>query len=142
MNELDALRATIAEQLKSADPAKRAGARLMQGTLDTVIEFKRLSEAHAFEEADAIAAGLIDAMALVLAAVVSRLSEDKAIAYATRLSNSFGHVVRARAERKGIDHGESRADENERREEVRSGHVEIRGGKRPRRRTRAHNVRH
>lgn len=97
------LRDIIAAQAKSRDPAKRAGSKLLKGSLDSVIEFKRLVDADPTSDAAAeIAVGLVDAMAMVMSSLLTHLDELPAIALANRLADSIGHVIRARSEVKDV----------------------------------------
>lgn len=97
------LRDEIAANAKSKDPAKRAGSRLMKGALDSVIEFKRLIAADRdSEEAAEIAIGLVDAIAMVMASLLTHCDDLPAIALTNRLADSIGHVIRARSEVKDV----------------------------------------
>lgn len=97
------LRDEIAASVKSKDPAKRAGSKLLEGAIDSVIEFKRLVEADEnAEEAADIAIALVDAIAMVMASLLTHVPFESALALSERLADSIGHVIRLRAEVKDV----------------------------------------
>ena len=97
------LRDLIAANAKSKDPAKRAGSRLLKGSLDSMIEFKKLIEAEPnSEEAAELAIGLIDAMAMVMASLLTHVPFNTALDMSQRLADSIAHVIRERSEKQDV----------------------------------------
>jgi hypothetical protein len=137
-DEFQTLRDLIATQATSTDPSQRAGSRLMNGALDSVIEFKRLVEADPdSDEAAEIAIGLVDAIAMVMASLLTHCQHLAAVALADRLGKSISHVIRSRATKGKEDNGPKAGVD-----QFRGSDTTIRGPVRPRRRTRARNVSH
>jgi hypothetical protein len=138
------LRDKIAEQAKSENPSHRAGSRLMQGALDSVIAMamcRKVDENS--EEAIDIAIGLVDAMAMVMASILTQLPPLEAVAMADRLNASIGHVLRAKsALEEGKDDGRARPETNASDSTLRGPDAGFRGPTRSRHRTRARDVRH
>jgi hypothetical protein len=97
------VRDEIARGAKSKDPAERAGSKLLKGALASVIEFKKLIDAERnSEQAADIAVGLVDAIAMVMASLITHLPHEAAIALWTRLADSVGHVLRLRSEKQDV----------------------------------------
>jgi hypothetical protein len=138
------LRDKIAEQAQSENQSHRAGSRLMQGALDSVIAmamYRKVDETS--EEAIEIAIGLVDAMAMVMASILTHLPPLEAVAMADRLNASIGHVLRAKsAPEEGKGDGRAAAKTNASDSTFRGSNTGVRRTTRPGRRPRARDVHH